>query len=50
MALGPIGPTDYDKGSASFRVVEFFDWQATRRFGSQFQMIYPRDKRRLDGT
>lgn len=50
MALGSTGPTGYNKGSVSFRVVEFFDWQAARCFGSQFQMIYPRDKRRFDGT
>ncbi|MBW5412329.1 hypothetical protein [Pseudomonas sp. MAG002Y] len=50
MALGSTGPTGYNKGSVSFRVVEFFDWQVAQCFGSQFQMIYPRDKRRFDGT
>nr|WP_244309064.1 carbohydrate porin [Pseudomonas duriflava] len=50
VALGSTGPTDYDRGNVSLRVVEFFDWQATRRFGGQFQMVYQRDKRRYDGN
>ncbi|MBU3055962.1 maltoporin [Pseudomonas indica] len=44
IGLGSTGDVGLDTDAASFRVVEFFDWQPTPTFGGQFQVVYQRDK------
>ena len=48
-ALGYTGDPALDNGNQSWRAVEYFDWQLTRRFGGQFQVVYQKD-RRPDGN
>lgn len=38
-----------DDSAKSWRIVEFFDWQVTPRFGGQFQAVYQKDKRQDGG-
>ncbi len=46
--LGYTGDVTLDDSAKSWRVVEYFDWQLTPRFGGQFQVVYQKDKR-VDG-
>lgn len=43
--LGYTGDPTLDDSSKSWRVVEFFDWQVTPRFGGQFEVVYQKDTR-----
>ncbi|WP_070887106.1 carbohydrate porin [Pseudomonas sp. D2-3] len=43
--LGYTGNVGLDDNNKSYRVVEFFDWQVTPRFGGQFQALYQKDIR-----
>jgi maltoporin len=43
--LGYTGDVTLDDSAKSWRVVEYFDWQLTPRFGGQFQVVYQKDKR-----
>ena len=43
--LGYTGDVTLDNSAKSWRVVEYFDWQLTPRFGGQFQVVYQKDKR-----
>jgi len=43
--LGYTGDTGLDKENKSWRMVEYFDWQTTERFGGQFQFVYQKDVR-----
>ncbi|UFH49544.1 maltoporin [Pseudomonas sp. KNUC1026] len=43
--LGYTGDTALDDSNKSYRVVEFFDWQVTPRFGGQFEAVYQKDIR-----
>ncbi|WKN19892.1 maltoporin [Azotobacter vinelandii] len=43
--LGYTGDSDLDKENKSWRMVEYFDWQTTERFGGQFQLVYQKDVR-----
>lgn len=43
--LGYTGDVRLDDRARSWRLVEFFDWQLTPRFGGQFQVVYQQDKR-----
>lgn len=45
IALGSTGDVGLDRDSASYRVVDYFDWQVSPRFGGQFQVVYQTDKR-----
>ena len=47
--LGYTGDVTLDESAKSWRVVEFFDWQVTPRFGGQFQVVYQKDKRQGGG-
>jgi maltoporin len=47
--LGYTGDVTLDESAKSWRVVEFFDWQVTPRFGGQFQAVYQKDKRQDGG-
>lgn len=47
--LGYTGDVTLDESAKSWRVVEFFDWQVTPRFGGQFQVVYQKDKRQDGG-
>jgi len=47
--LGYTGDVTLDESAKSWRVVEFFDWQVTPRFGGQFQVVYQKDKRQGSG-
>ncbi|MEL7559575.1 carbohydrate porin [Stutzerimonas chloritidismutans] len=47
--LGYTGDVTLDDSAKSWRVVEFFDWQVTPRFGGQFQVVYQKDKRQDGG-
>ncbi|WP_019341685.1 maltoporin [Stutzerimonas stutzeri] len=47
--LGYTGDVSLDESAKSWRVVEFFDWQVTPRFGGQFQAVYQKDKRQGGG-
>ncbi|WP_350297918.1 maltoporin [Pseudomonas putida] len=44
-ALGYTGDPTLDNSNESWRVVEFFDWQVSPRFGGQFNIVYQKDKR-----
>lgn len=43
--LGYTGNVRLDDSNRSYRIVEFFDWQTTPRFGGQFQAVYQKDIR-----
>ncbi len=43
--LGYTGDVTLDRNNKSWRVVEFFDWQVTPRFGGQVQAVYQKDTR-----
>ena len=43
--LGYTGNTQLDNSSKRYRVVEFFDWQVTPRFGGQIEAVYQKDFR-----
>ncbi|MCQ4311580.1 carbohydrate porin [Stutzerimonas sp. VN223-3] len=47
--LGYTGDVTLDSSAKSWRVVEYFDWQVTPRFGGQFQAVYQKDKRQDGG-
>ncbi len=47
--LGYTGDVTLDESAKSWRVVEFFDWQVTPRFGGQFQAVYQKDARQDGG-
>src|SRR5690606_27481829 len=47
--LGYTGDVTLGSSDKSWRVVEFFDWQVTPRFGGQFQAVYQKDKRQGGG-
>jgi maltoporin len=38
--LGYTGDTRLDNSSKRYRIVEFFDWQVTPRFGGQIEAVY----------
>ena len=44
--LGYTGDVTLDNSAKSWRVVEYFDWQLTPRFGGQFQVVYQKEARR----
>ncbi|MFK3817721.1 maltoporin [Pseudomonas sp. NPDC089407] len=44
-ALGYTGDSTLDNSNQSWRLVEFFDWQVTRAFSGQFQVVYQKDTR-----
>jgi maltoporin len=44
-ALGSTGDVLLDRSAKRYRLVEFFDWQATPRWGGQAQFVYQKDKR-----
>ncbi|UNG20544.1 maltoporin [Stutzerimonas zhaodongensis] len=48
--LGYTGDVTLDESAKSWRVVEFFDWQVTPRFGGQFQAVYQKDTRQDGGN
>lgn len=48
IALGSTGEVGYNNDNTSYRVVEFFDWQTSPRWGGQFQVVYQEDRRRDD--
>ncbi|MBA1274663.1 maltoporin [Stutzerimonas azotifigens] len=43
--LGYTGDVTLDRNNKSWRVVEYFDWQVTPRFGGQVQAVYQKDTR-----
>lgn len=43
--LGYTGNTRLDNSSKRYRLVEFFDWQVTPRFGGQVEAVYQKDVR-----
>ncbi|SEJ39270.1 maltoporin [Azotobacter beijerinckii] len=43
--LGYTGDPTLDNDNKSWRLVEYFDWQTTERFGGQFQLVYQKDVR-----
>lgn len=43
--LGYTGDTRLDNSSKRYRIVEFFDWQVTPRFGGQIEAVYQKDFR-----
>ena len=45
VALGSTGDIGTRRDSASYRLVEFFDWQIGPRWGGQLQFVYQTDKR-----
>lgn len=47
--LGYTGDLTLDDTAKSWRVVEYFDWQVTPRFGGQFQVVYQKDTREGGG-
>jgi maltoporin len=47
-ALGSTGDVNLDSSAKRYRLVEFFDWQATPRWGGQAQFVYQKDKRAED--
>ncbi|MBV7514593.1 carbohydrate porin [Pseudomonas sp. PDM25] len=47
--LGYTGNVKLDDSNKSYRVVEFFDWQVTPRFGGQIEAVYQKDIR-SDGS
>jgi maltoporin len=47
-ALGYTGDPGLDRSNRSWRAVEIFDWQSTRNFGGQFNVVFQKDKRQDD--
>ncbi|GIZ11880.1 carbohydrate porin [Pseudomonas sp. NCCP-436] len=43
--LGYTGDVTLDRNNKSWRLVEYFDWQATPRLGGQMQFVYQKDTR-----
>lgn len=43
--MGYTGNVRLDDRNKSYRIVEFFDWQLTPRFGGQFRAVYQKDIR-----
>jgi maltoporin len=43
--LGYTGDVTLDRDNKSWRLVEYFDWQATERLGGQVQFVYQKDTR-----
>jgi len=43
--LGYTGDLRLDNSSKRYRIVEFFDWQVTPRFGGQVEAVYQKDFR-----
>ena len=43
--LGYTGDYRLDNSSKRYRIVEFFDWQVTPRFGGQIEAVYQKDFR-----
>ncbi|WP_457493526.1 carbohydrate porin, partial [Streptomyces sp. P5_D11] len=43
--LGYTGDVGLDDSNKSYRLVEFFDWQVTPRFGGQVEAVYQKDIR-----
>ena len=43
--LGYTGNFKLDNSSKRYRIVEFFDWQVTPRFGGQIEAVYQKDFR-----
>jgi maltoporin len=43
--LGCTGDVNLDRDNKSWRLVEYFDWQATPRLGGQVQFVYQKDTR-----
>jgi maltoporin len=43
--LGYTGDVGLDDSNKSYRLVEFFDWQVTPRFGGQIEAVYQKDIR-----
>ncbi|XLX39159.1 maltoporin [Ectopseudomonas mendocina] len=43
--LGYTGDVGLDRDNKSWRLVEYFDWQATPRLGGQVQFVYQKDTR-----
>jgi maltoporin len=43
--LGYTGDVTLDRDNKSWRLVEFFDWQATPRLGGQVQFVFQKDTR-----
>ncbi len=43
--LGYTGDFKLDNSSKRYRIVEFFDWQVTPRFGGQIEAVYQKDFR-----
>ena len=43
--LGYTGDVTLDRDNKSYRLVEFFDWQMTPRWGGQVQFVYQKDVR-----
>ena len=43
--LGYTGDFRLDNSSKRYRIVEFFDWQVTPRFGGQIEAVYQKDFR-----
>jgi len=48
--LGYTGNTKLDNSSKRYRIVEFFDWQVTPRFGGQVEAVYQKDFRPHGGN
>ena len=48
--LGYTGDTRLDNSSKRYRIVEFFDWQVTPRFGGQVEAVYQKDFRPDSGN
>ena len=48
--LGYTGDTRLDNSSKRYRIVEFFDWQVTPRFGGQVEAVYQKDFRPEGGN
>lgn len=47
-ALGYTGDPELDRSNRSWRAVEIYDWQSTRNFGGQFNILFQKDKRDND--
>ena len=45
IGLGYTGDFRLDNSSKRYRIVEFFDWQVTPRFGGQVEAVYQKDFR-----
>ncbi|MEW4948597.1 carbohydrate porin [Pseudomonas asiatica] len=43
--LGTTGDVELDRSNRSWRLLDYFDWQVTPRFGGQFQVVTQRDYR-----